>query len=555
MEAEARSAHQHHSHRAYRTHGADNITAKRTRVATTLCGLAALLWLILRTGGKPSRFSYPCQQSAFAAAAAAFGAPLAAAIIAGRLGLLRFMQSAAGKLCGGLLALSMIVLLATASFDFQPAASILSPPGGYSADVYFVPDARGATASTLGGVDDLITLMGVSGMKLHQSETTSLTGGPSGIIQPNDVVLIKVNAQWAQRGGTNTDVLRGIIRNIVEHPDGFQGEIIVADNGQNSGNLNRLDNNAEDISQSPQDVVADFVAEGYHASTYLWDNIRTRSVSEFDTGDYQAGFVVDPVMDPETSIKVSYAKFTTGYGTHVSYKHGIWDETSQTYDAERLVVINVPVLKTHSIYGVTAAVKNHMGVVTTGVPTDSHLGVGRGGLGTIMAEVRTPDLNILDCIWVLAKPGSGPSASYAQSSNVNQLVASTDPVALDAWAVKHILMPQIIANGYSPGQYIMQDPDNPASKYRQYLDLSMNELLLGGRACSNDYTTVNLHTWAGDLDRDGDLDIADFAGLSGCLGYDPELYPWCAEFDYDLDAVVDLRDAAQGQNLFTGSLH
>jgi uncharacterized protein (DUF362 family) len=404
-------------------------------------------------------------------------------------------------------------------------------------------------------VDDLVMLMGVSGMKPHRSENDSLTGGPSGIINPDDVVLIKVNAQWAQRGGTNTDVLRGIIRNIVEHPDGFQGEIIVADNGQGSGNLNRLDHNAEDITQSPQDVVADFVAEGYHASAYLWDTIRTRSVGEFDIGDYQAGFVVQPVMDAETSIKVSYAKFTTAYGTHVSYKHGIWDEATQAYDPGRLVVLNVPVLKTHSIYGVTAAVKNHMGVVTTGVPTDSHLGVGRGGLGTIMADVRAPDLNILDCIWVLARPGYGPSASYDKASHVNQLVASTDPVALDAWAVKHVLIPQIIANGYSPGQYLMQDPDDPDSNYRQYLDRSMNELLLAGRACSNDYNTVNLHTWSGDLDRDGDLDIADFAGLSGCLGSDLELYPWCGEFDYDLDSGVDLRDAAQGQNLFTGSLN
>ena len=48
---------------------------------TMFAGLIALGWLVLRTGAKPSRVVYPCQQAAISTASLAFGAPLVAAII------------------------------------------------------------------------------------------------------------------------------------------------------------------------------------------------------------------------------------------------------------------------------------------------------------------------------------------------------------------------------------------------------------------------------------------------------------------------------------------
>ena len=76
------------------------------------------------------------------------------------------------------------------------------------------------------------------------------------------MVLIKVNSQWDERGGTNTDLVKSIINAITKHPDGWKGEIIVADNGQaqfggagRGGSLDWGKNNAEDQTQSVQDVV------------------------------------------------------------------------------------------------------------------------------------------------------------------------------------------------------------------------------------------------------------------------------------------------------------
>ncbi len=72
----------------------------------------------------------------------------------------------------------------------------------------------------------------------------------------------------------------------------------------------------------------------------------------------------------------------------ISFKRGIWDPALRSYDSDRLKVINVPVLKTHSIYGVTASVKHYMGVGSEKLTRSTHASVGRGGMGTEMAGSR-----------------------------------------------------------------------------------------------------------------------------------------------------------------------
>ncbi|MEK7755873.1 MAG: hypothetical protein AAB385_01525, partial [Planctomycetota bacterium] len=228
------------------------------RFDVLLMGCAALLWLILRSGSKPTRLSYPCQQSAFGFAAGVFGAPFVAAVVHGRARLTPHRRA-----IGAVAALALVVAVAAATlFPSLQGSDSLGPlqitlPPNYQPEIFSVPHARGPAAARFGGVDDLVTLMGTSGVKWYRSAVEDLRSGPNGLIDPDDVVLIKINAQWPERGGTNTDVLRGLIRVVVDHPDGFIGEVIVADNGQNYGNLNRAQNNAEDTGQSVLDVVND----------------------------------------------------------------------------------------------------------------------------------------------------------------------------------------------------------------------------------------------------------------------------------------------------------
>ena len=74
--------------------------------------------------------------------------------------------------------------------------------------------------------------MGSHGLYLLKSSETGSIKGPDGLIGSDDVLLIKNNCQWKERGGTNTDLVRELIHTITQHPDGFNGEIIVVDNGQ-----------------------------------------------------------------------------------------------------------------------------------------------------------------------------------------------------------------------------------------------------------------------------------------------------------------------------------
>ena len=150
--------------------------------------------------------------------------------------------------------------------------------------------------------------------------------------------------------------------------------------------------------------------------------------------------VEDGVLD--TGVQISYPKFTTQYGTQISFKRGIWDETSGAFESDRLKVINMPVLKSHGIYHVTGAVKSYMGVVANRLTGfRPHNSVGSGGMGSVMAETRMPALNIMDMIWVGAD--KGPGATYDSAVGIKAIAASVDPAALDYWAAKNILLPEL----------------------------------------------------------------------------------------------------------------
>jgi hypothetical protein len=459
-----------------------------------LGGVLALAWLLLRSGAKPSRLAYPCQQAALSTATLVFGASLVGAIVGIRRRLSARWLTPAGLVLGG------VLMAAFGSWGYLEITDayegpLLDPPRDYTAQVF---NLRSCPQDPVGDrftcVEDLIEMLGAQGIKLHRSPTVSLTAGPEGIVAANDVVVVKINYQWPERGGSNTDVLRGLIRRIVDHPDSFTGEVVVCENSQfNSiNNFDRAANNAQDPGLSPRDVVLHFQSLGYRVSHFSWTDIRFQSVQEYSAGDQNNGYVVYP-YDAQLHGKISYPKFMTEYSTRISLKHGIWN--GLLYDRERLKFINLPVLKSHhATYGATAMVKHHMGTVTGELGTNSHSAIRYGVLGALMGEIRPADLNILDAIWINANPYDGPWTSYGNATRVDQLVASLDPIAGDLWAVKNILIPTFIREGYSPPwPNPSADPDIPSSAFRVYLDASMNHLLAAGYEVTNDLTQIDTY--------------------------------------------------------------
>jgi hypothetical protein len=317
------------------------------------------------------------------------------------------------------------------------------------------------------------------------------------LINADDVIIIKINSQWAERGGTNTDLLKNLIQYLIDFPGGWHGEVIIADNGQSmfgsarsGGNLDWDSTNAADRKQSAQDVADVFAARGYKVSGVLWDTLTKTRVKDFASGDTANGYVVEDGA-LATGIVISYAKFTTKYGTQVSFKQGIWNSSTRQYDSARLKVINAPVLKSHGQYQVTGAVKSYMGVPSNSLTNMSpHNSVGRGGMGTLMVNTRFPTLNILDMIWIT--PDGGPGSSYNRALARNMIAASTDPVALDYWASKTILMPAAQSAGNR--RYSQMNPDsNEPGSFGYWLNLSAAEIQKTGRTANHSDASIILH--------------------------------------------------------------
>jgi hypothetical protein len=489
----------------------EQLTKEKLKYAFLLC-LANLLWLIFRTGTKPTRISYPCQRAALNNLSISFNMFIPFLITTPFIKI-KTSFSNRRKI---VLALFLTFIICVGLFwrplttnqiyqnDFtwktpEPFQEILLTLESKNATDFPASNIYVMNGQTEAHVIDLINFMGSHGLYFYNSNKLGGNHGSEGLIAANDVVLIKINSQWGYRGGTNTDLLKELIQAIIDHPSGFSGEIIVADNGQGYGKMDWLLSNAEDNTQSTQGVVNMF--SSHNVSTFDWQAIRGIQVDEYSEGDITTGYVLYDTVDPETGIFVSYPKFETDFGTYISLKHGIWNGIG--YE-KRLKVINLPVLKSHMGYGVTASVKNYMGVQSESIGNrgglaNGHITVATGGMGTLMLETGLPTLNIIDAIWVNANPwpssSTGPGTEYSEATRLNIIMAGRDPVALDYWAAKNVLIKTAELIGFSDTHTL--DPDNTEKSglteaFGIWLNKSKNELIRGGYNFTTNINRMNV---------------------------------------------------------------
>lgn len=347
------------------------------------------------------------------------------------------------------------------------------------------------------GLEKLISLMNDNNISFYKTSTSD------GIIGKDDVIILKINTQWDQRGGTNVDLVESVIKAIVSHPNGFTGEIVIADNGQaqfgssgNGGSLDWEQSNGKDTSKSMLDLSEIYADNGIKVSTYLWDTITTDKVDEFENGNMNPGFVLDDNPNADTKITVSYPKFISEFGTYISFKNGIWDNDAKSYDNDKLKVINMPVLKTHMQYGVTGAVKGYMGVPSDKLSKNSHSTIGIGSMGTLMAETRVPALNIMDAIYINTntdRKNSGPSTDYEDATFAKKILISTDPIALDYYAAGNVLYPAFEASGAVLALKHDRDSIEPGS-FGYWLKLSLWQLTKAGYEFVMDEDKIDVYS-------------------------------------------------------------
>ncbi|MFX1330487.1 MAG: DUF362 domain-containing protein [Promethearchaeota archaeon] len=492
---------------------------RKTRLwALGILAVVSGFWIVLRSGSKPTRIVYPCQQAALSNIQVFKVAVLALIPSIGRIRLLLGKMKPVAVLVALIVGTVLLTgnsigpgLVFTAAEDNNYIRVPLVLTNYTSAeavsDLYIVQNATGENGNMDAAIGALLDMMESEDRGFYKSSQT-----PSGMIESDDVIILKVNSQWASRGGTNTDLVKSVITAIGNHPDGFTGEIVVADNGQGLGNLDYFHANSYYRNQSVTDVVNSF--SEFNVSTYLWDTLRSSTVDEYSEGDLTDGYVLNSTWDSNTEIFTSYPKFRTIHGTYISFRNGVWDSETG-YDSNRLKVINMPVLKSHFRYGVTGCVKNYMGLpkghivgsVDPGIPHE-HFSIAQGGLATLMVQTRAPVLNILDMVWVNAHPMEsstqrGPWSEYSSASFTDIIGASQDPVALDYWASKNVLCGTAeylnyttyssLSPDYEPlsDQYYGSDPMDES--FHNYLERSMNVLVNAGYSATMNETEMNAY--------------------------------------------------------------
>jgi len=134
----------------------------------------------------------------------------------------------------------------------------------------------------------------------------------------------------------------------------------------------------------------------------------------------------------------SYPCFTFAGGYRIELREGIWKGSGYN---THLKFINIPVLKTHEGTGITGILKHSYGILSMvdGYSGIRHYSESGTQYGKMWSLVRIPDLNIFDCIWVSHENLGGypPETTY----RTNILLGGTNPVALDYYGSKHVLLP------------------------------------------------------------------------------------------------------------------
>lgn len=327
------------------------------------------------------------------------------------------------------------------------------------------------------GLDALLHLLAGQGTPFYQTARAGPLNGRRGLIATGDVVVLKVNAQWKCRGCTNTDMLRGLIQRILQHPDGFKGEVVIFENGQlrpaafdgikpDSDKTEykpfpelegKVQVNAEEQDLLTIDYLTEKVFAGKPVSSFLMD---PHTKTFIDAGDHTTNGY-RRIGAPGTPC-ISYPCFTTRGGNRIELKEGRW--TGAGY-AQNVKLIHCAVLKDHSgDIGMTGALKIVYGTLSMydGTSAKRHYQDLGAQCARMWTEVRAADLNILDCLWV-SHGSTTVGSSYVSgcigyppdlTSRQNILLAGHDPVAMDYHANKHILLP---LGGRSAASH---DPDN-----------------------------------------------------------------------------------------------
>lgn len=354
-------------------------------------------------------------------------------------------------------------------------------------------------------------------------------GGMEAVVGKDDVVLIKVSAQWWNQGMTNVAAVKRTIERILESP-GFAGEIVVFENThfrlKDGSGLSRawtrpsernVDvpgwNKLGDLVQhfAAQSAPVSFVglvdaATSELADDHWHDPRREHGVyggdgrGPIEQGDPRDGYRWD--LDNAFRLRrswVDHAQTPLSWPVLVSPRTGlVIDLQAGVFERKgerlaqverKLTWINMTTANEHSATGYTGCCKSAMGVVDMSAGrfgldprTRDYQSVHffgspdsmwrmAGPLAHFAKRVRAPDLYLTAAEWVGATPAAGWNREAdirldaSSAVRTRTVVAGRDPVAMDTWCVRHLLMP---VAGAQRKVYDLDDENSTVTKFLRY---------------------------------------------------------------------------------------
>jgi len=358
-------------------------------------------------------------------------------------------------------------------------------------------------------------------------------GGIQTVVGPDDLVIIKVSAQWWNQGMTNVAAVRRVIEQVLERP-GFRGEVIVFENthfrlADGSGLARAWTRPSERNVDVPGwtklgDLIPHFRARGAPvgfvglvdagasslAGDHWHDPGHAHGVYGGDgrgpiaDGDPRDGYHWDfartfrlrKTWFDDAKTPLTWPRFTSPTsGLVVDLKAGVLRREADRLVAtdRKLTWLNLTTANEHSSTGFTGACKSTMGVVdmsagamgtdprVKGYASVHYFGQGApsatwrmaGPLAQFAHEVRAPDLILTVAEWVAFEPVTPTDEdlrhSAATCTQMRTVVAGRDPVAIDSWAVRNLMRETPSANRNA--HFDLDDPDAKFTKFLRYYRL------------------------------------------------------------------------------------
>jgi hypothetical protein len=326
-----------------------------------------------------------------------------------------------------------------------------------------------------------------------------MLGGIGKYIGPNDVVVIKGNAQWPCQGYTHTGCIKEVIDAILAIP-GYSGEVLICDDTQNytrGAGQSGFDatapyrvNNWPD--QNWTTLAAAYQAQGKKVGAKRWLNMATLtappSLPYFAlwnpaNGEGWSRYFFDNGGRPSyLSWPVFQSPVTPG--RMLDMKYGVWEGGSYTGRSVKTIVM--PTLNNHAWVnhggnedecGVTSAIKSFFGATEIHAPGNcttyngfyhihsycpASFGQAIGELvGRFITNLYSPVLYITPAMYVGWKNRWEPDGAFA----ANTVLACTNPVTLDYISCRDVISSPVYAPTYAP----WLNPDNDNNTRRQIL--------------------------------------------------------------------------------------